>query len=248
MEIYTYKEMYLNEEHHWWFAGTRNILFSIMDKFVRKDKNIKILDIGCGTGIVMKKLESYGEAFGIDISDEAILFCAKRGIKNIFKADAAKLPFENNNFDLITSFDVLEHIDKPVIALKEIYRVLNINGIAIISVPAYKFLWSSHDEALHHVTRFTISELKELILLNNFEILKISYFDFFLFPIIALVRIIKNISQKIMNKNIKQTDLKNTSGLFNKILISILNLEAKILKKINFPYGVSILAIIKKKD
>ena len=71
---------------------------------------------------------------------------------------------------------------------------------------------------------------------------------FFLFTVIASARLIKNISQKIMNKNIKQTDLKNTSVFFNKILISILNLEAKILKKINFPYGVSILAIIKKKD
>ena len=248
MEIYTYKEMYLNEERHWWFVGTRNILFSIMDKFVGKDKNTKILDIGCGTGIVMKKLESYGEAFGIDISDEAILFCIKRGIKNISKANAEKLPFENNYFDLITSFDVLEHIDNAVITVKEIYRTLNMNGIAILSVPAYKFLWSSHDEALKHVTRFTIGELKELILLNNFEILKISYFNFFLFPIIALVRHTKNISQKVVNKNIKQTDLKNTPVLFNKILISILNLESKILKKINFPYGVSILAIIKKKD
>lgn len=248
METYTYNEMFQKEENHWWFIGTRNILFNIIDEFIRKDKKIKILDIGCGTGIVMKRLGRYGEAFGVDISNEAISFCKKRRIKNIINSDAKKLPFENNNFDLVTSFDVLEHVDKPAIALKEIYRTLNVNGIAIISVPAYKFLWSSHDEALHHVTRFNIRGLKELILLNNFKILKISYFNFFLFPIIALVRLTKNIYQRIKVKNIKQTDLKKTSILFNKFFISILNLESKILKIINFPFGVSIFAIIRKKD
>lgn len=247
MEKHTYKEMYLNEENHWWFVGTRNILFSLINKFVVKNEKNKILDIGCGTGIVLKKLESYGNTFGVDISDEAISFCLKRGIKNIFKADILNLPFKNNYFNLITLFDVLEHVNKPSLALVEIYRILDLNGIVVLSVPAFKFLWSSHDKALHHITRFNIKELKDL-LSTNFEIIKISYFNFFLFPIIALVRFKKNIFKNIENKNNKQTDLRKTNNFFNKIFILILNLELKFLKKFNFPYGVSILAIIKKKN
>ncbi|MDD3461617.1 MAG: class I SAM-dependent methyltransferase [Mesotoga sp.] len=242
MEKITYEQLYLNEESHWWFIGTRNIIFDFIAQNIKNKQNIKILDIGCGTGIVLKKLEKIGACYGIDISEEAILFCKKRKLKNVYKANAENLPFINESFDLITVLDVLEHIKNPQNVLNEINRILKNDGIAIITVPAFKFLWSSHDKMLHHITRYDKSELFKVLKTCNFNISRISYYNFFLFPIIAGIRI----SKKLFKIDSKTTDVKKTGKIFNDILISILNFESKILKKFNLPFGVSIIAIIKK--
>jgi len=246
MEEFTYKEIFDSEENHWWFVGTRNIFFSQIDKYVNKNNKIRILDIGCGTGIVIKRLEKYGYTFGIDISEDAIRFCRKRGLENIIKAEATQIPFNNNAFNLITIFDVLEHIKFDSIAISEVYRVLKKDGIAIVSVPANKFLWSCHDEVLHHYRRYSKEEIKGKILKCNFKILKISYYNFFLFTFIFIFRLFKKVFYKIKKEKAVKTDIICVPKFINSFLIFILNIECKIISKINIPFGVSILAVIRK--
>ena len=197
MEEFTYKEIFNNEESHWWFIGTRNIIFSQIDKYIDNNKDLKILDVGCGTGIVIKRLELYGNTFGIDISKKAVEFCKIRDIENVFKADATKIPFSNSSFDLVVCLDVLEHVKHDNNAISEIYRILKPDGIALLTIPAFNFLWSIHDEAFHHFRRYSIKEIKNKILKYNFNILKVSYFNFFFFIPIYSFRILKKIYFKI---------------------------------------------------
>ncbi len=246
MEKFAYEEMFENEENYWWFVGTRNIIFTQINKFIGKNNNLTILDIGCGTGIVIKRLEKYGKVFGIDTSDESIGFCKKRGIKSAIKADAANLPFNDNTFDLITVLDVLEHIKNEEIAISEIYRVLKNNGKVIVTVPSYNFLWSDHDIVSHHFRRYRIGNVRYKFLKNNFTILKASYYNMILFPFIAIIRLFKNLFKKLIRYNKKGTDISNLPRALNQVLLFLLNIEASILRKVTLPVGVSILLVLQK--
>jgi len=248
MEEFAYKEIFLNEEKYWWFLGTRNLIFSQIELFLNENRDLKILDVGCGTGIVIEKLKKYGEVFGLDKSDSAIEFCKKRGLQNIVSGYATELPFNNDTFNLVTALDVLEHIGEDNKALSEIKRVLKKDGIAIITVPAFDFLWSSHDIALHHFRRYKLENFRNNILNFNFKILKISYYNFFLFGFIFVFRLLKKIFTKPQRKEELKTDIINVNKYINRFLISIFKIESNLLKKVNFPFGVSIISIIKKED
>ena len=108
MEIDEYKKMYDLEESHWWFTSKRKLIFSFLEKYYPdKSKRMRMLDIGCGTGIILKELSNYGEAYGVDLSEHALKFCRMRGLKNVWKGSVSNLPFKAGYFDIIGCFDVL---------------------------------------------------------------------------------------------------------------------------------------------
>ena len=245
MEKIEYKKMYHLEQNHWWFLGKKKIVFSMLDKYLKKNRNLKILDIGCGTGAVMKNLQKYGEVYGIDSSNDAIEFCKKRGLKNVKVGNAMNLPFSNNTFDLITCLDVLYHkgISNDNVVIKEMFRVCKKGGISLITDAACMALRSKHDTALHTRERYYKKKLKAKVKKEGFLIKKISYFNFFLFPLIFIIRKLDNFINK--KQNIK-SNIKKTFFIINYILFSILAIESLLLKFINFPFGVSILCVAKK--
>ena len=245
MKKQEFEVMYKLENKHWWFVGKRNLIFNFMDKLYKNKNNLNILDIGCGTGIIMQKLSKYGKVYGIDVSDDALKFCKARNLKNIKKASVMKIPFKNNSFDLVGCFDVLYHkgINDDLKAIKEIYRVLKKSGRLLVTDSAMICLWSKHDIATHARQRYNKKELKEKLEKAGFIIEKMSYYNFFLFPLVFIMRKLDNIFNK--NKPAK-SNIQETNPLFNKILISIFKIESKLLNFINFPFGVSIFCIAKK--
>src|SRR6478672_10674898 len=123
MEQHTYAIMNNVEDKHWWFVGRRAILESFMRGIVEKSKvqNPKILDVGCGTGANLEMLKNFGEAEGVDVSDDALEFCKLKGLK-AHKGLAEKLPFTDESFDVVTALDVVEHLDDDIAGLKEMRR------------------------------------------------------------------------------------------------------------------------------
>ena len=245
MKKQEFELMYKLENKHWWFTGKRNLIFNFIDKLNKNKNNLKILDVGCGTGIIMKRLNKYGNVYGIDISDDALKFCRARNLKNIKKASVMKIPFKNNTFDLVGCFDVLYHkgISNDVKAMKEIYRVLKKNGRLFITDSAMMCLWGRHDIATQARERYNKEELKKKLEKAGFKIEKMSYYNFFLFPLVLIVRNLDN----IINKNKPaRSNIQETNPLFNAILISIFKIESKLLNFIKFPFGVSIFCIAKK--
>ncbi len=245
MEQREYAVMYETEEEHWWFKGKRRIVFSQLDKYLGGRRNLRILDIGCGTGIMMKNFQKYGEVNGIDIETTALNFCHKRGLTNLVQTELEKLPFKKNNFDIVSAFDVLYHkgIKNDVKALKEIFRVLKPHGILILTDSADMKLWSRHDMAAHARERYTISTLSSRINASGFKILKMSYFNTILYPLVFIVRRIDNAFNK--NKPVK-SNIEKTNPMLNFILYQILSFESRLLKFLDLPFGVSIFVIAKK--
>jgi len=245
MESKEYSVMYGLEGSHWWFKGRRRIVFLQAGTYLKNKKDLKILDIGCGTGIMMKNFEKYGNVFGLDMHFPALEFCLKRGIINIVCADAINLPFKANSFDVVGIFDVLYHkgVKNDVKAMKEIFKVLKPGGILILTDSADMKLWSKHDIAAHARERYTLITLANRIKSAGFKILKISYFNTALYPAVFAVRKIDT----IFNKNEPaKSNIKKTNPLLSSILYLMLAFEGFLLKFLNFPFGVSIFAIAKK--
>lgn len=240
-----YREYFQLEEKHWVFIARRKISFSIMDKYLAGNNKLDILDVGTGTGVMLGALKRYGRVTGVDSSDIAIKFCQERGYSNVVSGSAENMSFENNSFDLICAMDLLEHLDNDQKALKEFYRILRPGGFLFVTVPAYMFLWGPHDEINMHKRRYRINEIYQKIIDAKFCVEKISYFNSFLFPIIAFVRLGRKIIRQ-RNTELK-SDFKMSSLLMNNILEGIFSSERFLLKHWNLPFGVSIVCLAIKR-
>jgi len=230
------------EKNHFWFKARRKY---ITQELAQANSNSKILDVGCSSGLLLDDLIKLGfsanNLFGIDISEKAIINCKKNGFENTFVMDAQSINL-NQKFDIIIASDCLEHLKDDDKALQNWYNLLKPNGIALVFVPAFMFLWSQHDEVNMHYRRYQRNELKNKLKNNGFEITKSSFWNFFLFLPILFVR---SISKLFASKDNDTGDL-NKLPMFNNVLLSLLKLENKLLKHINFPFGVSSYCIVKK--
>ena len=235
-----YENLYSLEENFWFFKGMRKIQFNLLEKY-NKNNNLKILDTGCGTGFLMTQLKKYGEVHGIDISVDALNYCKERGLVNVHKGTIESLPFEENTFDLVTSLDVIYHkwVKSDLEALKEINRVLKKDGLLLVQEASYNFMKSSHDKAVMTRERYTKKNLKKKLEQANFEIKKITYVNTILFPIVLIKRLLESPSES--------SEVKKIPKFFNNLFTKILYFESSLLKNINFPFGLSIIAIAKKR-
>jgi SAM-dependent methyltransferase len=246
MEKKEYEVMFNIEDNYWWYVGLRKLVFSFIDKFSHKRNGLRILDAGCGTGGILERCNVYG-AYGLEISEEAIKFCKLRKLNNLVRGSVCDVPFKNNSFDIVISLGVLYHKDvkNDLKTLEELYRVVDENGILLLTLPAYNFLRSRHDKAVHTRHRYTIKELKEKVKKAGFRIERITYQNTILFPLAVIIRVIGRIF--FMNTGEVKSDLRPLPGLFNKFLTSLLFLENRlIMSGLNFPFGLSLYCMAKK--
>lgn len=237
-----YRIFFEIQKKHWWFVTKKSIVLNTIDRHLSKNGNIKVLDIGCGSGLMLNSLEEVGETFGMDMSDDAINFS-----KEIFNGSVKKgllpdqIPYEENMFDLITALDVIEHVDRDIDSLRSIRSRLVSNGKVIITVPAYMFLWSAFDDLNEHKRRYTLTELNTKLVQAGFTVEKITYFNTLLFPVVFIVRMLNNLL-----KRDGASDVDMPSLPLNFILRKIFGIEKYLLRFINLPFGVSVLAVVRK--
>jgi len=243
-----YSEYFKVEDKHWWFVGRRRILLALLDRFLPEPPSHprKILDVGCGTGTMLRYLSAYGEVQGADADAEAVHFCRVRGLDNVCRLTGETIPFSDNSFDLISMFDVLEHIEDDRGTLREIFRVLKRDGMLILTVPAYRFLWGAQDEISFHKRRYRASEIEERLNEAGFVLIKLSYFNTLLFPFIAVIRLARAFTRRRPVE--LQSDFTLTSeGAANDLLARIFAWERHLVARWDLPFGVSIVGVARKK-
>lgn len=239
MRIDLYQDMYITENTHWWHKAKRRFVKLFIRQYIKKT-NIKILDVGCGTGKNMEELSSLGEVWGVDISDEALLFCKRRNLTNVKKGEAEVLPFDSDIFDTICILDVLEHVDDGK-AINEIRRVLKPNGRVIITVPAFSWLWSKWDEILHHKRRYTKEKIGKILVDNGFIVLRNTYIHSFLVIPSFIIRKLKQRQSKDYS-----SDFQINNPFLDIVLSSISELEQMWINRYDMPFGTSVLCIAQK--
>lgn len=242
MKEIVYEMLYTQELNHWWYRVRRNLVKRIVhDDYVEKKRRLKILDVGCGAGALMKELEGYGAVSGVDFSIDSVNFCKKRGITDVRQGDILNLPFQDNTFDIVLALDILEHVDDDKKGASEISRVLKSGGKAIVFVPSFMILWGSTDEVSKHKRRYRKTKFLQTLEQGSLEVKKSTYFNFFLFIPILLVRLIS----RFFNRSLTD-EYKPGSGFLNELFYRVFNMEIFFIKHISFPFGVSIMAICKK--
>lgn len=230
------------EGENWWFVGRRKIVSDFIMKYSKMDHNLKILDAGSGTGKTTNYLKQIGDVYGIERSFTGVMHCNKLRLK-VVQGHLNHLPFTTNTFDIITMLDVLEHIENDLEILQKLKPLLKPNGKLIITVPAYQYLWTEHDVALSHFRRYTVKTLENVLKKADFQISRTSYFFTILFPLIFLTKILLKIKKP---KNDSQSHSQQFPEIIDNFLQKIILFESKILKKINFSFGASIICVAHK--
>lgn len=242
MNIDMYRIFFEMQKKHWWFVTKKEIVLDFIDRYLSGNADRQVLDIGCGSGLMLNALEDVGEAFGMDMSDDAISFSKEIFDGNVKKGSLPnQIPYEEDFFDLITALDVVEHIEQDVDSLRVIRSLLTPSGKAVITVPAYMFLWSAFDDMNEHKRRYTLTELNAKLEAAGFTVDKISYYNTLLFPIVFVVRMLNNIL-----KRDGSSDLDMPGKFLNAVLRKIFGIEKHLLKFVNLPFGVSIIAVVRK--
>jgi SAM-dependent methyltransferase len=244
MNVAEYAEMYKLETFYWWFVSRRQLLDELVAEIARTFTRPTILDVGCGTGINHSVLSKYGTTVCTDPAGEAVAFSRSRGVADLAQSEIETLPFAPASFDVVTALDVLEHVDDDMVALREILRVMRDGGVLLITVPAYGFLWSEHDEALHHRRRYAASELRNKLTNAGFEVERITYYMCLLFFPILFIRFAQSLTKRSIEAKTSHVIL---PPWVNSLLVGILSFERMLLRHMNLPFGVSIVCSARKR-
>jgi SAM-dependent methyltransferase len=240
-----YPAYYELEGRHWWFVGRRKLFLRLLERqFPPGARPIELLDFGCGTGAFLEHLERFGSVSAVDSDASAVAFCRTRGRDEVqLVPPGAPLPFPDAAFDLVTTLDVIEHIDDDVGALHELRRVLKPGGRALVAVPAFMFLWGKQDEVSHHRRRYTASTLRQALEAAGLAVDRTSYFNTFLFPPIAAVRLGRRLLRR---PGTAQSDFELGPAALNRALGALFGAEAPLVARRDLPFGVSLLALARK--
>jgi SAM-dependent methyltransferase len=233
--------MFLNEDRYWWFVSRRELVLDLV-RGLGTPADAQLLDVGCGTGATATALRAFGRVQGVDSSPLALECCTRRGLNEIQLGRAEELPQTSESIDVIVATDILEHLDDDLAALAEFRRVLKPGGHAVITVPAYQALWSEHDEALMHRRRYIAAGLGERIRGAGFETVRLSYALAFLLPL-ALGRLRR---RKPVAGRVAEAQVPALPEAPNSALIRFQRLETALLRRMNLPWGLSVVAVIRK--
>jgi SAM-dependent methyltransferase len=244
-----YKDYILqnNKTHFWFKAKTKliNILFDIT--FEDKTANKVILDIGCGIGEETQELKKYGNLILLD-NDKTTIDLIKSRNRQAILGDIEKIDLKPKSYDYICCFDLLEHLDNDIAALKNIYAGIKEKGYFLFTVPAYKCLLSAHDMALDHRRRYNKKDLEVKLKNAGFNEIKMYYWNSLLFPFIAIIRCLKKIIYiKLLKKEKFISEAKPMNCFINSLLYVILIFEVCLIKaNKSLPYGLTICGYAKK--
>jgi SAM-dependent methyltransferase len=234
-----YEELAAVEGSHWWFQARRRILRDVLRRVSPATVGGPIVDIGCGTGEMLDMLREFGPVLGLDGSPIAIRHCRERFGDDV-DVRLGRIPEDlPAGAALVTAFDVVEHLEDDQGALAAIRGSLAPGGHFVCTVPAFSFLWSGHDEAHHHFRRYTHRTLRRRLEAAGFTVERLSYFNTFLFPPVAAIRV----AQRLRPGPQRGSDASLPSPWANRLLLRLFASERWLLRFTRLPVGISLLAV-----
>ncbi|MGQ9490971.1 MAG: class I SAM-dependent methyltransferase [Anaerolineae bacterium] len=249
----------LEEDKHWWFASRTRAILAYLDRYVGAGRNLRVLDVGCGAANMTHHLRHYGTVIGVDNNPKPLAVARQRGLE-AYQGTADNLPFGDNDFDLVALLDTVEHVPAEDKVFQECRRVLRgpdattgrPGGRLLVTVPAFMFLWSRNDVINLHQRRYTMPELRAKLTRHGFKVLRISYNNFFIFPMAALLILLRRgraepeLASPHFNEDAYQVEMEPASPMVNRVLTWVGKVETALLRRVSLPFGTSIIAIAEK--
>jgi len=232
-----YRSLY---ERHWWFRAREAFLLSFVERLRPPDQTWSILDVGCGDGLLFDELSRFGQVEGVE-SDGSIVDPAGRWASQI-----RVQPFEafepGHTYSLITLLDVLEHVADPEPFLRHAIDLLEPTGAAIVTVPAFRALWTSHDDLNAHVNRFSRASLNDLAERAGAHIVTSRYF----FHWVAPLKLAARAKESILGSRPRPPQ--TPARWLNGALYALSRLEQQSLSRLPIPFGSSLLTVLRRGD
>jgi SAM-dependent methyltransferase len=230
------------EDRHWWYRGRRKVIERVVED-LRLPARARILDAGCGSGRNMVELARHGTVTGVELADASVSLARERGAGEVIAGSVLEMPFEAGSFDLAASLDVIEHLEDDLTALRELRRVVAPGGSLLVTVPAYQWLWSGHDEINHHFRRYTRRSLQRAGEEAGWQQVRTTYFNSLLLPAAIMLRVLDRFSRKTTESSL---DLWVPPEPLNWLLERPLQLEAALIGRGGrIPAGLSLLAVFR---
>jgi SAM-dependent methyltransferase len=242
MDIASYAIEAAVQETHWWFVGRRRLFEKELQR-LGVDNSHAVLDVGTSTGTNLALLRDMGfrRVTGLDMSEEAIAFCAGKGLGPVRLGDACAMPFKDQSFDLVLATDVIEHLDDDRAGLREISRVLTPSGKVLITVPAFPSLWGLQDRVSQHKRRYRVASLLAAVSDSGLKPITHYHFNYLLFAPIWLARR----AIDIFKPSVQHEGEVNNRAI-NWILSKVFDIDTSLAPLLKVPFGVSILLICGK--
>ena len=230
------------EDRHWWYRGRRRVLEQTIQRLALPPR-ARILDAGCGSGRNMVDLARYGEVTGVELSEPSAEVARGRHVGEVVEGSVMEMPFPPDSFDLALCLDVIEHLEDDRGALRELRRVLAPGGALLVTVPAYQWLWSGHDEINHHHRRYSRTTLERAAREGGWECVRTTHFNSLLLPAAIALRALDRLHARATESSL---DLWVPPAPLNWVLQQPLNLEAALIGRGgHIPVGLSLLAVLR---
>jgi len=230
------------EDRHWWYRGRRTVLEGVLGG-LDLPAGTRILDAGCGSGRNMIELARYGAVTGVELSETSVALARERQCGEVVAGSVLEMPFPDHSFELAVSLDVIEHLEDDLTALREMRRTVAPGGALLVTVPAYQWLWSGHDEINHHHRRYTRRSLQHVAEQAGWRQARTTYFNSLLLPVAILLRVLDRVNTKTTESSL---DLWVPPEPLNWVLERPLALEAAMIKRGGrIPAGLSLLAVFR---
>ena len=234
------------EREHFWFRGFRRFVRPLLDRAAAGRTGLWALDCGCGTGNNLPMLRAYGRAVGIDLTFSGLTYARRQGERLVVRASALTLPFSDDTFDIVTSFDVIYAFDdrQAAQALGEMHRVVHPGGHLVLNVAALPALRGNHSILGGEVQRYTRTSLRRHLEAAGFEVVRLTYTNAAILPIVAGVRF----AQRLRQGEHQLSDVEMTVPIapVNLALSGLLAIESIALRAVDMPLGSSLLTLARK--
>ena len=232
-----YVAVHIEEDRsHWWFRGRLAVIRASLRRALPA-RRVRLLELGCGSGNVLAALGEFGEAVGMDAHEDLTAAARAAGLDVRFGHLPDDLGVPPGWAEVVLLLDVIEHVDDDVAALRAARAAVGEGGLLVVTVPAYQWLWSGHDEVLGHRRRYTAAGLRAAVERAGFEVLRVSYFNTLLFPLLAAVRGWKRL------RGDRGHDLRRPTAPLNRLLEGVFAFERHLVPRLPLPFGASLLLI-----
>ncbi|MDX2103565.1 MAG: class I SAM-dependent methyltransferase [Alphaproteobacteria bacterium] len=243
MDAREYEKMAAVEAQMWWYQGLHQMVLTLIDGLSLRP-GARVLDAGCGTGGLLARIAERRPDLrltGFDFDDAAVAWSRRKAAIPLVAASINALPFASGQFEAVVSCDVLCHrsVDQAA-ALADIARVLAPGGHVILNLPAYDWMYSTHDRRVHTARRYTVGRARQSLAEHGLRVSRGGYWNTGLFPLMAVHRLLSRSSSGDSDVHLYPAPIE---ALFRRVVLT----EAWLVGKgVNLPYGGSVLVVAEK--